>query len=384
MNALTHSTAAIGIGIIGAGDVVRGRHLPALADLEGARLRAVYDASPSAAQALAGQWPIEKVHPTLEALVEDPQVQVVLVATPNAFHREGAEAAARAGKHVLCEKPLAITLADSRAIIETCGRHGVKLQVGFHHRFQPQLAIAREVLASGVLGRAQSFQATCSEPLELIPGADNYRFDAALSGGLTLMDFGTHRLDLMVSLVGPMAAVSAAMSNVSGRCELEDNAVLLLEAAGGALGSLGVHRFSRAAMTGNILHAERGLLCFSTDIVNPYQSVPLAIYLEEPFEKWPDVLRRYHYGPVWWERPDRGWISITPPKQDCYRAEWEAFLRAIRDDTPPLVSGEDSLHILEIVLAAYESFRTGRRVALPLPPDFTVETPRFPRPAPAR
>ncbi len=371
--------AELAIGIIGAGDVVRGRHLPALAGLEGARLRAVYDADPNRARALAGQWPIEKVCATLQELVGDPEVRAVLVATPNAFHRESAEAAARAGKHVLCEKPLAITLADSRAIVETCRRHRVKLQVGFHHRFEPQLALAREVLASGILGRVCSFQATCSEPLELIPGADNYRFDRARSGGLTLIDIGTHRLDMLVSLLGPMNAVSAAMGNVAGRYELEDNVVLLLESASGALGSLAAHRFSRAAMSGNILHAERGLLCFSSDIVNPYQAAPLAVYLDEPFERWPEALQRYHYGPTWWGRPDRGWISVTPPKVNCYRAEWEAFLDAIRQDTTPVVAGEESLHIVEIVLAAYEAFRTGCRVKLPLPRDFAAEPPRFPR-----
>ncbi len=371
-------TESFGIGLIGAGDVVRGKHLPALREVPGARLRAVYDADESRARALAESGAVEQAYASLDDLLGDPLVHAVLVATPNAFHRQAAEAAARAGKHVLCEKPLAITLADSRAIIETCRRHSVKLQVGFHHRFQPQLALAREILASGVLGAVRSFQSTTSEPLDLIPGADNYRFDGARSGGLTLMDIGTHRLDMLVSLLGPMAAVSASMANVAGRYDLEDNAVLLLEAVSGALGSLAAHRFSRAAMTGNILHAERGLLCFSTDIVNPYQSAPLAVYLEEPYERWPDALRRYHYGPVWWERPGRGWVAVTPPKQNCYRAEWESFLGAIRTGAEPAVTGQDSLHVLEIVLAAYESFRTGARVRLPLPPEFTVETPRFP------
>ncbi len=372
-----------GIGLIGAGDVVQGKHLPALKETPGGRLRAVYDKDAGRARALADKWGVAKVCSSLEELVSDPAVQAVLVATPNAFHREGAEAAARAGKHVLCEKPLAITLADSRAIIESCRKQGVKLQVGFHHRFQPQFRLAREILASGILGRVYSFQATCSEPLELIPGAENYRFDQARSGGLTLMDIGTHRLDMLVCLLGPMVAVSAAFGSVAARAggphALEDNAVLLLESAAGALGSLGAHRFSRAAMTGNILHAERGLLCFSTDIVNPYQAAPLAVYVEEPFERWPELLRRRYYGPVWWERPDRGWVSMMPAKVDCYRAEWEAFREAIQNDTPTAVPGEESLHILEIVLAAYEAFRTGRRVALPLPPDFAAEAPRFSR-----
>ena len=373
-----------GIGLIGAGDVVRGKHLPALASVEKARLRAVYDLEPGCARSLAAQWPIEKVCLRLEELVGDPEVEAVLVATPNAVHREGVEAAAGAGKHVLCEKPLATTLADTRAILETCRKRGVKLQVGFHHRFQPQLELAREILASGILGRVHSFQSTSSEPLELIPGPDNYRFDGARSGGLTLIDFGTHRLDTLIWLLGPMAAVWAALGNAGGGHELEDNAVLLLESAAGALGSLAVHRFSRAAMTGNILHAERGLLCFSTDVVNPYQAAPLALYVEEPYERWPDVLRRHYYGPVWWERPDRAWISISPPKVNCYRAEWEAFLEAIERDATPPVPGEESVHILEIVLAAYESFRTGKRIALPLPRDFVIEVPRFPRRAATR
>src|SRR5207249_3910262 len=132
------------------------KHLPALKDLDRARIHAIYDADTQRARSLAHKWRIENVAPSLEALVTDPAVNAVLVATPNSAHREGVEAAARAGKHVLCEKPLAITMADTRAAIETCRERRVILQIGFHHRFQPQLALARELFSSGILGKVYS------------------------------------------------------------------------------------------------------------------------------------------------------------------------------------------------------------------------------------
>ena len=159
----------------------------------------------SAAGAFAERFAIPRAYDTFEDLVNDQNVDTVFVATPNALHAVVVLAAARAGKHILCEKPLALTVADGRAMVAACRAAGVQLRVGLHLRFERSLQRVAEILRSGAIGtpRAISMERT-APPGERVP----WRADPA-QGGSILFDVGVHLLDLIPRLlVTEIAAIS--------------------------------------------------------------------------------------------------------------------------------------------------------------------------------
>jgi len=362
----------LGLALVGAGEVIRSRHLPALAALDHFQVRSVYDPDQRAAEAVATSTGA-RVAATLDQAARAQDVEAVTVASPNAFHRAGVEAAAAAGKHVLCEKPIATTLRDARAMIEAAERAGVVLQLGFHHRFTSEFRLARRLLESGVIGGVRAFQAVISEPMSLVPKG-NYRLREEVSGGLTLIDFGSHRLDQLRALLGEAEEVSALLSCAGPGHHLDDNVTLAIRTRAGALGALGVHRFSRGAFTPTVLLGDQGMLCFGSYVVNPFQAAPVAVFSEAPLPVEFLDLRR---AADWWNPPSAGWTALWPPVVNPYVAEYEAFLRAIRGGAPPEPSGRDGYQTLEIVIAAYKSFLEGRVVRLPLDPEEDVPIPVF-------
>lgn len=367
----------IGLAFLGAGAVVVERHLPAVLAFPEAQVQAVYDPDRTAAERVAAAAGGARVAASVEEAVQNPGVGVVTVASPNIFHRAGVEAAAAAGKHVLCEKPIATTLRDARAMLEAAARAGVTLQIGFHHRFSSEFRVARRLVDAGVIGRVRGFQAMISEPLSLIPGgAGNYRMRPELSGGLSLIDFGSHRIDQLRALAGEAASVEARLGCV-GSHGLDDNVTLLFEMRDGTLGTLNLHRFSRGAVSPTYLIGEKGIVCFSAYVANPFHAAPVAVFSDE---RLPFDVRPYTRGPDWWNPPQPGWTALWPPVENTFVNQYAAFFEAIRSGAPPVASGEDGYRGLEIILAAYKAFATGRPVRLPLDPQEDIPIPRFPSP----
>ncbi|SRR5579884_154103 len=365
--------AQIGLAIVGCGAVVTGRHLPALATIPGAQVCSVYDPDREAARRVAAATGA-KIATALEEAVGSKDVQAVVIASPNAFHRQGVEAAADAGKHVLCEKPIATNLRDAQAALEAARRAGVVLQVGFHHRFTSEFRLVRRLLQAGAIGAVHSFQATMSEPLDVIPGGSaNYRLDPKLSGGLTLIDFGSHRIDQLRVLAGDAREISAYFTSAGGH-GLDDNVVLLVAAQSGAVGSLSFHRFSRGALAPATLIGTKGVVCFNAYVANPFHAAPVAVFTEEPLP--PDVAA-FTRPQDWWSPPRSGWMELWPPAVNPFIEEYKAFLGAVRGDPISAATGEDGYKALEVVIAAYKAHHTRRAVALPLDPQENVPLPTF-------
>ena len=363
----------IGLAIIGAGAVVQGRHLPAFATIPEAAVRAVYDPDAGAAAAVA-QATGARVAASLANAVEDSSVQAVLIASPNALHREAVESAAAAGRHVLCEKPIATTLADARAMIDAAARAGVVFQIGFHHRFTSEFRLVRRLLEADTIGAVHAFQASISEQLSVLPAGANYRLDPQLGGGLTLIDVGSHRLDQLRALVGDFDEIAAQFANVNSSHGLDDNVALLVKTSAGALGTIAFERFSRGALSPTTLVGERGVLCFNAYVTNPFHAAPVAVFSESPL---PDDVRPYTRPADWWNPPASGWTVLWPPVENPYAAALRAFLDAIHNHRPPIVTGDDGYRCLEIVLAARKAWRDGRTVRLPLDPEEEIPVPTF-------
>jgi predicted dehydrogenase len=363
----------IGLAIIGCGAVVTGRHLPALAAISGAQVCSIYDPDIEAARRVAARTGA-RIAAALEEAVQSKDVQAVVIASPNAFHRQGVEAAADAGKHILCEKPLATNLRDARAAQEAVRRAGVVLQLGFHHRFTSEFRLVRRLLEAGVIGAVHSFQATMSEPFDVTPGGSaNYRLDPKLSGGLTLIDFGSHRIDQLRALAGDAREISACFTSAGGH-GLDDNVVLLVAVQSGAIGALSFHRFSRGALARATLIGTKGVLCFNAYVTNPFHAAPVAVFTEEPLP--PDVAA-FTRPQDWWSPPRSGWIELWPPVVNPFIEEYKAFFGAVRSGRISAATGEDGYKALEIVMAAYKAHHARRAVALPLDPEEVIPPPTF-------
>lgn len=231
---------AIGFGIIGLG-AIAGRHAEAIAGLDGGAVRACWSRDAAKARAFAethGGTP----HPSLAALLRDPQVDVVSVCTPSGAHLEPAVAAARAGKHVVVEKPLEVTPARCRRIIDACRRRRVKLVTVFQGRFKAVNLAIKEAIEAGRLGRLvnASTQVKWYRNQKYYDGGA-WRGTWALDGGGCLMNQGIHAVDLLIWLVGDVAEVCAYASRPTRkRIEVETNLVAALKFKNGALGAIEV------------------------------------------------------------------------------------------------------------------------------------------------
>jgi predicted dehydrogenase len=216
-------------GLIGAGDIVRKRVAAALRDAPGSQLTAVCRARGDLAQAFAATVGARRWHGDWQALVQDPGIDGVYVATPVHLHAEQTIAAARAGKHVLCEKPMALTAGECEQMIAACRDNGVTLGVAYYRRFYPVVVRAKEILASGEIGRPVVAQINAFERFNPARSDPRYWFvRAADSGGGPMMDFGCHRLELLVNLFGRVERITGATASVVFDREVEDTAAAVL------------------------------------------------------------------------------------------------------------------------------------------------------------
>ena len=353
--------------VLGAGAVVTARHLPALRAI-GGRVLSVFDPAGDAAQTAADSFQIPLVAKTFEEAIAAEGVDAVLIASPNSYHREQAEHAFALGRHVLCEKPLALTLEDANAISVAAARAQRVLQVGFHHRFSAEQLCVKGLLRHEVLGEVRAFSGSISEPLEMVPGGvQNYRFDAKQGGGFTLIDLGQHRLDQMRDLLGEFSSVSCEMASVLDSHNIDDSVALNLKMESGAIGSLGWHRFSRAFTSPLMLYGTKATLGCSAFITGPFQSAPVSVYLEgTPESVLPPEMLAWTRPAKWWGGLEAGWIDLWPPRQNTFEEQFRSFFRTVSTGGAPVAGGGDGFKAVEIVQGAYRSFRERRSITLPL------------------
>ena len=369
---------ACGIAILGAGAVTTERHLPALGAV-GGRAVSVFDPDAAKAARAAEEFGIRHVAGSAEEAVGNDEARSVLVASPNSFHREQAELALEAGCHVLCEKPIALSLADALAIERAAQDAGRVLQVGFHHRHSAEHLCTKRLLDLGVLGDVRAYSGIISEPIDVIPdGTANYRFDIRQGGGFTLIDVGQHRIDQIRDLLGDVAAVSCEMASVSEEHRRDDSVVLSLRMESGAIGSLSWHRFSRGFTSPLLLYGTKGTLGCSAFIAAPFQSAPVSVYLEgAPAKALPADILSWTRPSRWWGDIEPGWVDIWPPRNRTFEEQFRSFFRAIGSGAAPTATAQDGYKAVEVVQAAYRSFAERRSVELPVARDTHAAPPTW-------
>ena len=345
---------AIKWGVVGAAGIADRRTIPeGIVPASNAELVAVCDEQPDRLAEVAGKYGA-RAHDQFGAILAADDIDAVYIATPTQLHRDHAIAAAQAGKHVLCEKPLARTVGECEEIIAACSEAGVKLGVNFMMRFHACHVRLKEMVETGELGTPVFGRAelTCWYPP--IPGA--FRQDPALGGGGSLADMGNHCIDVLEMFFGRTTEVFACTANLVQEYASEDTAVSLLRFENGAMGAVDAlfNVPDDAARNALEVYGSKGsIVSFGT--IGQDSSGALRAVLEEG-EKAYDAAQ-VREGPT----PEQ---TIEPEPANIYQAHLEAFSQAIVDDTPPPVPGEDGLWNHRVIEACYESAKSAKSVVV--------------------
>lgn len=317
-------------------------HAPAWKSLasNGAELVGIHSARGDTAEALAAQYGV-RTYPTYEALLAE--VDIIDLCVPTDLHRAMTVQAAQAGAHVLCEKPIALTVEDGRAMIDACQKAGVRLFIAQVLRFVPQYASAQQVVASGQIGKPAVLRLTRAayQPRK---ATDNWFVDEARSGGM-ILDLMIHDYDYARWLAGDVTRVFAKSARAIWAEAPGDYALVVLRFASGAIAHIeGGWAYPPGFFRTSVdIAGTEGLLEWSSDTTQPIQTY-LAV------------------------RPEQQAAEVGLPAsveaETPFTKEIRHFYEALVSDQPFSISPRDALAALQIGLAARESLRTGRAVSI--------------------
>ncbi len=228
-------------GIIGCGDVAEKKGGPSLYLAEGSELVAVMRRDLEKAEDFARRHGAKRAYNTVEALLADPEIDAVYIATPPHLHCEQTLQAAAAGKHVLVEKPMALDVAQCEQMIAACREFHVSLHVAYYRRYWPKFRAMKAALDAGEIGTVLGARLQ----LCTLAPASGWRIDPAISGGGHVVDVGSHRLDMLVYLLGDATEIYGFAANRQAHHPAENDTVFALRFASGALASAGFHFHTR-------------------------------------------------------------------------------------------------------------------------------------------
>ncbi len=255
-------------GIIGCGDVCEVKSGPAFQKASGSALVAVMRRDLPKAQDFARRHGVPIVHATADALIDDPDVDAVYVATPPSTHCDLALRVAAAGKPCLVEKPMAADHAECLAMVDAFRRAGRPLWVAYYRRAQPRFLLVRELLQQGRIGQVTAAHVELRNVLARGEAARSWHFDPATAGAGLIFDVGSHCVDLLDFLLGPISSVEAFPINTGGAYLAEDVTVAAFTFDGGPVGT-GVFNFNAFEKTDRLAfvgtEGEISTPVFSTD-----------------------------------------------------------------------------------------------------------------------
>jgi len=339
-------------GIIGAG-LIADFHARAVAELENAKLAGFLGATSERSQKLADKYSV-KCYRTLDEMLADKQIDAVSIATPSGAHMEPAVAAAKAGKHVLCEKPLEVTLAGIDAMIEAHQKCGTVLGGIFQYRFDDAVAPLKEAIDSGRFGRITYAGVYVPWWRSEEYYRDSWHGTWKLDGGGALMNQSIHMVDLLCYLAGPVESVQAFVGTLGHpQIETEDTATAAVRFVGGALG---VIYGTTASWPGQFKRFE---------ITGTKGTV---VYLEDSFTIWQfaderpeDQKIRERFGNV------KGLGGVADPAAISYenhKRNFQAFIDSLESGEHFNISGSEARKAVEVILAIYESAREHKIVKI--------------------
>jgi len=353
------------VAIVGTGGISRYIHIPAYKRMEArgmVKVVALCDTVPAALAAAASQFGVERTFTDYRDAVGRSDIDVVSVATPNAAHEPVSIAALNAGKHVLCEKPLALDYAGALRMLEAARKSGKRTAVHFRYRFIPSALYLKELVETGELGDIYQaflhyFQAQVHDPHT----PARWRQSTADAGGM-LGDIGSHILDLAMWILGPIARVHATSKTFTkersteggGRVpvEVDDATSMLVEFASGTMGVLCASGLCQGR--GNHQRAEI------------YGTKGSAIYEIERMDSGGDALQ-VCFGAAQARTVGLARAPILARHQRTADAPFAEFIEAINADRDAPVTFADAVRVQEVIDAAKLSAATGNWVSLPVP-----------------
>lgn len=334
---------AIGWGIVGIGRHADICMAPAISKAKDAELIAVCSRDAGRAASFAAKHGARRSYDDFGAMLRDDAVDVVYVSTPNNLHAAQTIEAAQAGKHVLCEKPMAISVIDCERMVESCEKHGVKLGVAFQNRHHPAHVEAKRLIAAGTVGDILMGMAEYSRFIGAQRTA-SWRGDRMVAGAGTLMGMTVHPLDLLRFLVGQEVEMAQAITDeLPPERPLDETVLALLRFQGGAYGTVLSSR--------HFPHPSNDVVIYGTKArVRGFGTVGMRLVgsLEIVSASSPSVLE----------------FPCEDPVTGTYVLQAESFNRSIREDTEPNASGYDGLEMARIVAAILESSRKGKAVRI--------------------
>ena len=349
---LDHSTRRHGFGIVGAG-VIAPTHAKAIDALPAARLIAVTDVVPDRAEAFGEKYGCH-VEPDLDALLARTDIDIVSVCVPSGLHAEVGVQVAAAGKHLVVEKPIDVTMAAADRLIHAARAAGVVMTVISQHRFDPGLVELRRLLDSGALGRLVVGEAATKwYRTQGYYDSAAWRGTRALDGG-ALMNQGIHYVDLLRWSMGPVAEVTAVCATQTHQMEAEDVALATLKFSSGAVGTIVASTAIFPGFAQRLEISGTG----GTVVIEDGEIVHRAFSAEVP------------------EPGDRGsqlgtGASVPGAAANAsalgiasHVAQIADLMAAIDEGRQPLVTAESGRDALEVVCAVYESAREGRAIVL--------------------
>jgi len=337
-------------GVIGSGGIARRRTIPeGIIPARNAELVAVFDVDPEANAEVAQQFKA-KASSNIDDLL-NAGIDAVYVATPASKHHEQVLRSSQARKHVLCEKPLGMTVPEGQEMIAACNRAGVQLGCGFMMRFQSQNQKALKLIQDGRLGQPVYGRAQLSCWYPPLDGA--WRQDPAQGGGGSLMDMGGHCIDLLEMFFGAVKKVSCFTNRTVHPYASEDSAVATLFFANGALATVDTFFCIPDENSKNVLelYGSRGSILAKGTISQVSAGEMVACF--EEADKGYDAQQARASGRE---------LEITPEAVNIYCAEIEEFSQAILEGRPTTITGEVGLRSQKILSACYESAKTGKAV----------------------
>lgn len=330
--------------VIGCGSIARHRHLKELAVNQDAQIVAVCDIVKQRAEEMAKQYAVPKVYTDWRDAVKDSGVDAVVVALPNYLHAPVTIAALQAGKHVLCEKPMATSAREAEEMIAAAKASGKYLMIGHNQRLMPPHVKAKEILDSGRLGRVLTFRTTFGHGgpegwcVDKSVNTWFFRKQEAFVGAMG--DLGVHKADLIRWLLGEeIVEVGAFVTTRDKRyangelIDVDDNATCIFRSASGIIGNMVASWTYRGGEdNGTILYCEKGVISIGYD-----PRFQVTVKLRNGAEEC------YNVG------------AISTNEKQVGSGVSEAFVKSILSKTPPEISGEEGYKALKIVLACLES-----------------------------
>lgn len=340
------------IGIIGCGKIAQVRHIPEYAVNPDAELAGYFDLNLERAEQLAQQYG-GKAFASYQDLLADPSIDAVSVCTANSSHAEISIAALHAGKHVLCEKPMATTQADCDAMVQAAEESGRYLMIGQNQRLAKAHVKAKELIDSGLIGEIISFRTTFGhggpETWSVDPGKSTWFFDKNRAAMGAMADLGIHKTDLIHYLTGDHVVETTArlvtMDKRGADGELigvDDNAICIYRLSKGALGTMTASwTFYGAEDNSTILYGTRGIMRIYDDPTYAIQVSNLA-------------------GETILYQIDKIQTNDSQTKSGII----DAFMDCLVADKAPEISGKEVAKTMRVIFASIESSKTGRAVTV--------------------